>query len=230
MSGVLRFGWRLTARRTDVTLGVKAVEIVRRGEAADRAIRISVSVGEPARMRQAGSGPEQAPAEMHVDTADADTALTALYRAHYSALVRLAVLLVSDSETAEEVVQDSFAAMDAITYRKWDTGRALSSLRAAVVSRSRSVWRQHVVDETATTPAADKPNAGYGQLGPPEESAVVTAMRKLPGLQREVVALRCYCDLSDVQIAATIGITTRAVRRHASRAMAALHVVLESES
>jgi len=162
--------------------------------------------------------------------ADADTALTALYRAHYSALVRLAVLLVSDSATAEEVVQDSFAAMDVITYRKWDTGTALSSLRAAVVSRSRSVWGQRVVDETASTLTADLPNAGYGQLAPPEESAVVTAVRKLPGLQREVVALRCYCDLSDVQIAATMGITARAVRRHASRAMAALRAVLESES
>jgi len=162
--------------------------------------------------------------------ADADTALTALYRAHYSALVRLAVLLVSDSATAEEVVQDSFAAMDVITYRKWDTGTALSSLRAAVVSRSRSVWGQRVADETASTLTADLPNAGYGQLAQPEESAVVKAVRKLPGLQREVVALRCYCDLSDVQIAATMGITTRAVRRQASRAMAALRGVLESES
>jgi RNA polymerase sigma factor (sigma-70 family) len=226
---VLRIGRRLTARRPDVTLGVKAVAIVRRGEAANRATRSSVSVREPARMPQAGTVPEPAPAEMHVETADADTALTALYRAHYSALVRLAVLLVSDSATAEEVVQDSFAAMDVITYRSWGTGRALSSLRAAVVNRSRSAWRQPVVDETATTRTAEMPVAGYGQLAP-EESAVVTAVRNLPCFQREVVALRCYCDLSDVQIAATMGITARAVRRHASRAMAALRAVLESES
>jgi DNA-directed RNA polymerase specialized sigma24 family protein len=227
---VLRIGRRLTARRPDVTLSVKAVAIVRRGEAANRATRSSVSVREPARMPQAGTVPEPAPAEMHLETAEADTALTALYRAHYSALVRLAVLLVSDSATAEEVVQDSFAAMDVITYRSWGTGRALSSLRAAVVNRSRSAWRQPVVDETATTRTADMPVAGYGQLAPPEESAVVTAVRNLPCLQREVVALRCYCDLSDVQIAATMGITARAVNRHASRAMAALRAVLESES
>jgi RNA polymerase sigma factor (sigma-70 family) len=211
-------------------MGVKAVAIVRRGEAADRAMRISVSVGEPARIPEASTVPEPAAAAAQVDTADADTALTALYRAHYSALVRLAVLLVGDSATAEEVVQDSFAAMDVITYRNWDTGRVLASLRAAVVNRSRSVWRQRVLDETATTPKADMPSAGYGQLALPEESAVVAAVRKLPGLQREVVALRCYCDLSDLQIAATMEITTRAVRRHASRAMAALRAVLESES
>jgi len=227
---VPRIGWRLTARRPGVTLGVKAVAIVRRGEAANRATRVSGSAGEPARMRKAATVPEPAQAELLVDTADADTALAALYRAHYSALVRLAVLLVSDSAIAEEVVQDSFAAMDVITYRKWDTGTALSSLRAAVVNRSRSVWRLRVANGAATTPTADVPSAGYGQLAPAEESAVVTAVGKLPGLQREVVALRCYCDLSDVQIAATMGITTRAVRRQASRAMAALRGVLESES
>ena len=209
---------------------MKAVAIVSRGEAANRATRISVSVGEPAFTSEAETVPQPAVVETHVDTADADIALTALYRAHYSALVRLAVLLVSDSATAEEVVQDSFAAMDVITYRKWDTGRALSSLRAAVVNRSRSAWLQRVVEETASTPAAGLRSAGYGQLAQVGESAVVTAVRKLPGLQREVVALRCYCDLSDVQIAATMGITARAVRRHASRAMAALRAVLESES
>lgn len=206
------------------------VATVRRGEAAKRATRIAVTVGEPARVREARTVPEPAPAEFQVDSADADTALTALYRAHYNALVRLAVLLVGDSATAQGIVQDSFAAMDAITYRNWDTGRALSSLRAAVVSLSRQVWRQCAADETATTLAADMPSAGCGQLAPHEESAVVAALRKLPCLQREVVALRCYCDLSDVQIAATMGVTIRAVRRHGSRAMAALRPVLERAS
>jgi DNA-directed RNA polymerase specialized sigma24 family protein len=222
-------GWRLTVRHRASRWGVKAVAIVRRGEAANGATRISVSVEEPARVREAGTVPEPSLAETRIDTSDHDTALTTLYRAHYGALVRLAVLLVSDSATAEGVVQDSFAAMDVITYQKWDTGRVLSRLRAAVVSRSRSALRQGVVGET-DAPTADMASAGYCKLGPPEESAVVTAVRKLPGLQREVVALRCYCDLSDVQIAATMGITARAVRRHASRAMAALRGVLESES
>ena len=192
-------------------------------------MRIAVIVGEPAHAREAPTVPEPAPAEIRANSADADTALTALYRAHYNALVRLGVLLVGDCATAQGIVQDSFAAMDAITYRNWDTGRALSSLRAAVVSRSRQAWRQHVVDETATTPAAGMPSGGYAQLAH-EESAVVAALRKLPGLQREVVALRCYCDLSDWQIAATMGVTIRAVRRHASRAMAALRPVLERAS
>ena len=41
----------------------------------------------------------------------ADRAVTELYSMHYRALVRLAALLVRDTPTAEEVVQDSFVAM-----------------------------------------------------------------------------------------------------------------------
>ena len=41
----------------------------------------------------------------------ADRAVTELYSLHYRALVRLAVLLVRDIPTAEDVVQDSFVAM-----------------------------------------------------------------------------------------------------------------------
>ena len=40
-----------------------------------------------------------------------DQAVTELYALHYRALVRLAVLLVRDVPTAEDVVQDSFVAL-----------------------------------------------------------------------------------------------------------------------
>jgi hypothetical protein len=41
----------------------------------------------------------------------ADRAVTELYSLHYGHLVRLAALLVRDTPTAEEVVQDAFVAM-----------------------------------------------------------------------------------------------------------------------
>jgi RNA polymerase sigma factor (sigma-70 family) len=56
---------------------------------------------------------------------------------------------------------------------------------------------------------------------------VVAALRSLPERQREVVVLRFYADLSEAQIAATMGITRGAVKSHTSRAMAALRSVLE---
>ncbi len=42
---------------------------------------------------------------------DACEAVTTLYQMHYRSLVRLAALLVSDLATAEDIVQDSFAAV-----------------------------------------------------------------------------------------------------------------------
>ena len=41
--------------------------------------------------------------------AGADAAVTALFRLHYAGLVRLAVLLVDDDGSAEDLVQDAFA-------------------------------------------------------------------------------------------------------------------------
>jgi RNA polymerase sigma-70 factor (sigma-E family) len=162
---------------------------------------------------------------------DADAAITELYGAHYKSLVRLATLLVHDISTAEEVVQDSFVALHAGLHRLRDSEKTLSYLRAAVVNRSRSVLRHRtVVDRNAPKAAPDMPSAEHGAMALIERSFVVAALRSLPERQREVVVLRFYGDLSEAQIAATMGITRGAVKSHTSRAMSALRSVLEREA
>jgi RNA polymerase sigma-70 factor (sigma-E family) len=158
---------------------------------------------------------------------DADAAITVLYSAHYRPLVRLAAFLVHDVATAEEVVQDSFVALHAGLYRLRDNEKALAYLRAAVVNRSRSVLRHRVVvDRNAPKPAPAMPSAEHGAFALIERSEVVAALRDLPMRQREVVVLRFYADLSEAQIATTMGITKGAVKSHTSRAMSALRSVL----
>ena len=68
---------------------------------------------------------------------DADRAVTAIYGTQYRTLVRLAVLLVGDLRTAEEVVQDSFAAMHHTWRRLRNHDAAVSFLHRSVVARSR---------------------------------------------------------------------------------------------
>jgi len=161
----------------------------------------------------------------------ATQALTALYSAHYRSLVRLAVLLLHDLATAEEVVQDSFVALYLGIHRLRESDKALAYMRSAVVNRSRSVLRHRVVVErNPAKPAPDGPSAEHGALELLERSAVVAALRELPVRQREVVVLRYYADLSEAQIAATMGITRGAVKSHTSRAMASLRAVLEPGS
>ena len=158
---------------------------------------------------------------------DADRAVTALYRTHYRSLVRLAALILRDVSAAEEVVQDSFVAMHGGWRRLGDSDKALSYLRQSVVNRSRSVLRHRmVVDRNMPKPAPDMPSAEQGVFAQLERSAVVTALRSLPARQREALVLRYYGDLSDAQIAATMGISTGAVRSHAARAMSSLRAAM----
>jgi RNA polymerase sigma-70 factor (sigma-E family) len=161
---------------------------------------------------------------------DADRAVTALYGEHYRALVRLAALLVRDIATAEEVVQDSFIAMHASWRRLRDTDKALSYLRQAVVNKSRSVLRHRVVmDRNAPKPPPDVASAEQGAISLLERSAVIAALRKLPVRQREAIVLRYYADLSEAQIASTMGISRGAVKSHTARGMSALRTGLEVE-
>lgn len=162
---------------------------------------------------------------------DATQAVTEIYSTHYRSLVRLAVLLVRDVATAEEVVQDSFVAMHSAWRRLRDSDKALSYLRQSVVNRSRSVLRHRVVvDRNAPKPAPDMPSAEQGALSLLERSAVISALRTLPLRQREALVLKYYADLSEAQIAATMGISQGAVKSHTARGMASLRAFLELQT
>jgi len=162
----------------------------------------------------------------------ADEALERLYAAHWRQLVRLSVLLVRDVGTAEEVVQDAFVAV----HRRWDRLRdpdkGLAYLRRTVVNQSRSTLRHRMVVarhvERGPDPAQPVPD-------PPDEdfarrAAVLEAMRALPQRQREVLALRYYLDLSEADIAETLGISRGAVKSHASRGASALRELLKGDA
>jgi RNA polymerase sigma-70 factor (sigma-E family) len=161
----------------------------------------------------------------------ADLAVTELYSVQYKALVRLAAMLVRDTSTAEEVVQEAFIAMHDGWHRLKDAEKALAYLRQAVVNRSRSVLRHRmVVEKNAPKPAPDMPSAEHGAMALLERSAVIAALRGLPERQREAIVLRYYADLSEAEIAAAMEISRGAVKSHTARAMAALKAVLEQDA
>jgi DNA-directed RNA polymerase specialized sigma24 family protein len=149
------------------------------------------------------------PAERDASVEDADHAVAALYQVHYPALVRLAALLIPDLATAEDIVQDAFAAVHSRWHVQPDLDAALAYLRWSVVHRSRSV------------PPLGDPDAGE------PGSAVVSALRALSPRQREVVVLQYFADLSEAEIAAATGMSMAAVRDHAVQAMSSLQAELE---
>ena len=162
---------------------------------------------------------------------DASEAVTEIYAAHYKQLVRLAVMLVHDLQTAEEVVQDAFEAMHQAWRRLRDTEKALCYLRQTIVNRSRSVLRHRkVVEMHPPKPAPDEQSAEHAALVLIERTAVTSALRALPERQREAVVLRYYGDFSEADIAKAMGISRGAVKSHTARAMAALKSILEREA
>ena len=72
----------------------------------------------------------------------AAAAVTELYAGHALGLVRLAVLLVGDRASAEDVVQDAFLGL----YRRWDrlpdTSAPLAYVRTSVVNGCRTALRR----------------------------------------------------------------------------------------
>jgi RNA polymerase sigma-70 factor (sigma-E family) len=165
----------------------------------------------------------------------ADEALELLYAGHYRSLVRLAVLLVRDVETAEEVVQDAFIAV----HGRWDRLRGrdagdsvLPYLRRSVLNGARSVLRRRGVRErhleTLRSSYAEEGGVGADEtlLVTERRRQVLAALRALPERQREVVVLRYYGDLDEASIAAALGISRGAVKSHAHRAVRRLQDLL----
>lgn len=160
---------------------------------------------------------------------EASDAFVALYREHYLSLVRLAVVLVRDVATAEEVVQDSFVALHSAWDRIRDDERALSYLRQSVVNRSRSVLRHRVViDRNAPKPPPDAPSSEDVVIALLDRSTVISALQRLPGYQREAMVLRYYANLSVSQVAATMGVTESTVKGHLRRGKDTLRKALSS--
>ncbi len=152
-----------------------------------------------------------------------------LYRSHRMGMVRLAILLVDDISSAEDVVQEAFAGL----YKQWgslrDTGAAIGYLRTAVVNGSRSMLRRR-----RTARAYVPPDPGTARsaeslaIMSAEHRAVVEAMSGLAPRQREVLVLRYYGGLSEAEIAETTGLSKGTVKSTASRAVAKLGDIMKT--
>ena len=157
--------------------------------------------------------------------------VAALYQAHALGLVKLAVLMVGDQLTAEDVVQDAFL----VLYRRWsalqDRDRALSYVRASVLNGCRMIHRgkyrrRHICfDDPGHAESAE----AIAMLGEAHRE-VLAALRRLPGRQREAVVLRYYLDMTEEQAAEAMGVSRGTVKSSTSRGIAALARMLKEES
>ena len=150
-----------------------------------------------------------------------------LYREHRMRFVRLAILLVDDPATAEDVVQEAFTGLHRHWSRLRDENAALGYLRTAVVNGSRSVLRRRRTAREYTPPhTADARSAESLAMLSAEHQAVVSALSQLPRRQREVLVLRYYGGLSEAEIAEATGISRGTVKSTASRGLDAISKIV----
>ncbi|MFF3761885.1 RNA polymerase sigma factor [Streptomyces sp. NPDC002185] len=158
--------------------------------------------------------------------------LTELYRARRLDMVRLALFLVDDLPTAEDVVQDAFAAVCRAYGTSLDGLQdPRAYLHTAVVNAARSVLRRRRTARAYTPP---HPGSGTpvdeGLLLAEEHRQVLDALGELTRRQREVLVLRYWSELTEEQIAQTLGLSRGTVKSTASRALDALERKLEKRA
>lgn len=146
-----------------------------------------------------------------------------LYAQHRLPLIRLAVLLVDDRESAEDVVQDAFVALHRKQAEISDANAALAYLRACVVNGSRSMLRRRRTVRHRGQAFAAGERAAEGAdtelILAEEHREVLAAVRTLPVRQREVLVLRYWSGLSEAEIAAAMGVSAGTVKSTASKAV-----------
>ena len=153
-----------------------------------------------------------------------------LFRAHAVSLVRVAVLLLGDQPSAEDVVQDAFLRLYRGLPGLRDRDKALPYLRTSVVNGARSVLRARrraLLRRSPHEPAVW--SAESAAMDGEDRRAVLVAVAGLPRRSREVLALRYYLDLPDNEIAAALGVSRGTVSSTAARARAALARALKEE-
>jgi len=181
-----------------------------------------VSVRRPA-LGRTGTLPPDGPTEQ-VGPSD----LSVLFRRRHAELVRLALLLVGDQATAEDVVQDVFARLHARRAEAPAAKDPLPYVRAAVLNGCRSQLRRRAVAQrfagqnSRLFEQVTQDSAEQEMIRSQERAQVLAALAALPIRRREVLVLRYYVGLSESEIAAVLGISPGTVKSTAARGLAAL--------
>jgi RNA polymerase sigma-70 factor (sigma-E family) len=150
-----------------------------------------------------------------------------VFRLHQAAAVRLAYILTGDAGVAEDVVADAFARM----YGRWRRDRVddpRAYLRRAIVNHVRGRFRRAATRRRHDASIRwSEPTTGAADEGIADRDRLRRALLLLPPRQRATVVLRIVEDLSEVDTAALLGVSTGTVKAHLSRGIERLRAALD---
>lgn len=142
-------------------------------------------------------------------------------RTHWSQLMSIAVAVSGSRHEAEDLVQTALTN----TYARWHKIRAddaVAYLRRSIANAHISRWRRHHGAELSVSEPPDLAGRSVETSTVEDRLTLVPMLRTLPPRQRAVLVLRYLCDLSDDDVAATLGPSASTVRSQAARGLATL--------
>jgi len=149
------------------------------------------------------------------------------FEASWEPCLKAVVASTGSVQLAEDQLAEAFAR----AWMSWRKLRRHPAPRAWVVrtalNTGASWWRRRIrelplADDDAAPPRNAVPRNAVEGADDGVDASLLTALRRLPSRQREVIALRAFLDLDIETIAAHLGIAPATVRVHLSRAVAAL--------
>ena len=142
---------------------------------------------------------------------------TDFVRANTASLFRTAYLMTGDYQRAEDILQTAFVRI----YQRWPRvdamERPVGYARKVVVSQAVSWWQRRSSRESLLQPS-DEPAWNGRVEDVAEHDRVWRAVLSLPPRQRAVTVLRYYEDLTEAQIAETLGMAPGTVKSHSHAA------------
>ncbi|ACY96570.1 SigE family RNA polymerase sigma factor [Thermomonospora curvata] len=133
-------------------------------------------------------------------------------------LLRYGYVLTGDPHDAADLLQESLVRLRAAWPRVVNKRDPESYVRTIMARQHIGVWRRRRRER----PVGELPEAGYIERGlerAEHDPRLWDLLTALPRRQRAVLVLRYYEDMSDEEIAATLGISRGTVRSQAARAL-----------
>ncbi len=152
------------------------------------------------------------------------------YRRSADDCLRTVLVSVGDKDMAQDLVDEAFAR----AFASWRTVSRHPAPTAWVIrtalNANISRWRRRRREVPVPDPSMVAVHAAAeGAVGSPVDPRIMAALMRLPGRQRQVVALRLFLDLDTARTAEVLGIAPSTVKAHLARALASLREDLMPE-
>lgn len=150
-----------------------------------------------------------------------------LYAAHIQEATRVAYLLTSDHDLAQDLAQDAFVKAAGRFQHLRDERSFSGYLMKTVLNACRAHWRRRKVERGYVERLKGSRRPTSETVDVAARLSITAALDLLPARQRAAVVLRHYSDLSEARTAELMGCSVGTVKTLTSRGLKTLRERME---